>query len=139
MIELIIDMYAQDCNGLLDLKILDQHGAQIQKPTLIKGKNSIMLNIDLPNYLYFVLSGKNHKYDTKIDPNTEKVIQDKSLQITDVKIDKKSLNKNRVAKMFNLKSESNGVIKSSYWGFNGVVEFDLNYKDSLEMHLKHLE
>ena len=132
-----LEIDASEYNGFLNLEVFDKNKKLSVIPKFVTGYNSLNLEVSIPNTLYFNLSGKNHKRDTLIDSNTNKIIKDKSLQIIGMSIDGKPLNKNRVAKMFYLKTEENKLINSAYWGFNGSVELALNCKDSLEYHLSN--
>jgi hypothetical protein len=128
-----------ECNGFFVLKILDKDMKTIANPKFRNGINDCNLELLLPNCLHFHLSGKNHKRDTIVDPISKKIIKDKSLQILDIEVDGKRLNKNRIAKMFTLETEDKNKINSAYWGFNGCVKWSLDYTDSLELHLDNLE
>ena len=138
MIDVTIIIEAGYCNGLFDVKISDNNNNISFEPKLNPGLNEINLKLKLPNKLVFHLTGKNYKKDTIIDPVSKKIIQDRYIKIVDFKVDNKPFDENRIKQMFLLKSENNGIINSSYWGFNGFVEFDLPHDNSLDLHLSNL-
>ena len=135
-INLIIE--AGECNGLMKLDILDSNDTVLYKPEIKNGTNNIEIEVKIPCVLFLKVYGKNHNRDTLVDPATHKVVKDKYLKITDVYIDNKPLDKNKVQQMFVLESENNGKIHTSYWGFNGTVSFELLQEDSLELHLANM-
>ena len=129
---------AGECNGLMKLDILDSNDTVLYKPEIKNGTNNIEIEVKTPCVLFLKVYGKNHNRDTLVDPATHKVVKDKYLKITDVYIDNKPLDKNKVQQMFVLESENNGKIHTSYWGFNGIVSFELLQEDSLELHLANM-
>ena len=135
-INLIVE--AGECNGLMKLDISDSTNTILSTPNLKSGVNDIEVEVKTPCVLLLHVSGKNPNRDTLVDPATHKVVQDKYLKILDVYIDNKPLDRNKVQQMFVLESESKGKINTSYWGFNGIVSFELLYKDSLELHLANI-
>jgi len=135
-INLIVE--AGECNGLMKLDISDSTNTILSTPNLKSGVNDIEVEVKTPCVLLLHVSGKNPNRDTLVDPATHKVVQDKYLKILDVYIDNKPLDRNKVQQMFVLESESKGKINTSYWGFNGIVSFELLHKDSLELHLANI-
>jgi hypothetical protein len=138
MIELTLIVEAGESNGLMSLVISDKVGKVYQIKPLCEGKNQIEIAVETPNKLIFTLTGKNNRHDTLLDSKTGTIIKDKFIKITGVEIDGKPLNENRVAQMFTLRTQENREINSAFWGFNGCVEFDLPYADSLDLHLTNL-
>jgi len=135
-INLIVE--AGECNGLMKLDILDSIDTVLYNPKIKNGTNNIELEVKTPCVLFLKVYGKNRNRDTLVDPATHKVVKDKYLKILDVYIDNKPLDRNKVQQMFVLESESKGKINTSYWGFNGIVSFELLHKDSLELHLANI-
>lgn len=136
-INLIIE--AGEYNGLMKLDIsITKDGTVLYNPEIKNGINNIEIEVKIPCVLFFKIYGKNPNRDTLIDPATHRVVKDKYLKITDVYIDNKPLDKNKVQQMFVLESENNGKIHTSYWGFNGIVSFELLQEDSLELHLANM-
>jgi len=139
MINLLLHLEVGESNGVMNLTIVDHHDKIYWSDKLSEGKNVVELDVDTPNKLVFNLSGKNNRRDTILDKSTGKILKDKFIKITSVEINGKPLNKNVVAKMFVLHTESKEQINSSFWGFNGSVDFDLPYADALDLHLTNLE
>ena len=135
-INLIVE--AGESNGLMMLDISDSTNTVLSTPNLKSGVNDIEVEVKTPCVLLLHVSGKNPNRDTLVDPATHKVVKDKYLKILDVYIDNKPLDRNKVQQMFVLESESKGKINTSYWGFNGIVSFELLHKDSLELHLANI-
>ena len=138
MINLLLHLEVRESNGVMNLTIVDQHDKIYLSDKLSEGKNVVELDVDTPNKLVFNLSGKNNRKDTILDKSTGKILKDKFIKITSVEINGKPLNKNRVAKMFVLQTESKEQINSAFWGFNGSVDFDLPHADALDLHLTNL-
>jgi len=138
MMDVKIILEAGECNGFLDVCILDQHKNVLLKPQLNLGKNEINFRCELPNRLNFILSNKNNRRDTVVDPLHGGVVRDKYIKVIDFYVDHKPLDRNRTKQMFTLFTENNGTIQSAYWGFNGNVELMMPYKSSFEFHLSNL-
>lgn len=128
---------AGECNGFFDLKIFDQQQTVQLNPEFKQGINEIILDLDLPNTLFFDLQGKNHDCDTEVDDKGN-IIRDKYLKVIEFLVDNKPVKSDKTKQMFILQSENNGEIHSSYWGFNGKVELDLTYESALDFHLSNL-
>jgi len=138
MIDIKIILEAGECNGFLNLCILDQNKNVLQQPRFDLGKNEINFRCNIPNRLNFKLSNKNNNRDTVVDPLHGNVVRDKYIKIIDFYVDNKPLDRNRVKQMFTLVTEKNGTVQSAYWGFNGCVELDMPYNNSFEFHLSNL-
>ena len=128
---------AGECNGVMNAHITDSNETLSIVPSLKKGINNLEIVLDTPNTLKITLSGKTHR-DTRIDPVTNNIIQDKYLKMIDVLIEGKPLDRNKVQQMFVIDTEKNGEIRTSYWGFNGTVAMDPEHEDPLHLHLYNI-
>jgi hypothetical protein len=135
-IELVLE--AGECNGLMTISITDKNKSFVSRPTLHEGVNKIKLSTIMPNTLIISLDNKNNRKDTILDSQSQKVIKDKYVKVIDFIMDGKPFPKDRVSQMFEIKTRSNGTIKTSYWGFNGEVTLDLPHDDSLKTHLSNI-
>ena len=138
MIDLKITLEAGKSNGLMSITINDIQGNNYPVGALVEGTNIISLNVTTPNKLILTILGKNNKRDTVLDNVTGAIIKDKFVKVVSLEIDGKPLNEHRVAQMFVLKTINGNDVNSAFWGFNGTVELDLPYKDSLDFHLSNL-
>lgn len=130
-------MEAGECNGVMDVTITDSNETLSISPRLQKGINNIEILLKTPNILKIDLCGKTHR-DTRMDPVTKNIIQDKYLKMLDVLIEGKPLDRNKVQQMFVIDTEKNGKIRTSYWGFNGTVSMHLEHEDPLYLHLYNI-
>ena len=138
MIGIKILLEAGECNGFFDMAVQDHLGNILSDPKLHSGTNTVEFRCSLPNTLRFVLSGKDNRRDTVVDPIHGSIIQDKFVNVLDFYVDNKPLNVNKTKKLFTLHTEDDVKIRSSYWGFNGTVDLDMPYKNSFEFHLSNL-
>ena len=102
---------AGECNGVMNAHITDSNETLSIVPSLKKGINNLEIVLDTPNTLKITLSGKTHR-DTRIDPVTNNIIQDKYLKMIDVLIEGKPLDRNKVQQMFVIDTEKNGEIRT---------------------------
>ena len=135
-INLIIE--AGECNGVMKLDVSSSAHTMLSTPEIKSGVNDLEVEVKTPCMLLLKVSGKDPDRDTLIDPATHRIVKDKYLKILDVYIDNKPLDRNKVQQMFVLESDTKGKINTSYWGFNGVVTFELLQEDSLELHLANM-
>lgn len=90
------------------------------------GKAIYKTNVDLPTTIVMEISGKG-KYDTIID-SQENIVKDKFILLEEVKVNGISPNINYLKKWPRLiigNKDSNKVVYSNYFGFNGIVELEL--------------
>lgn len=77
----------------------------------------------LPETITIKTSGKNPKYDTKVD-SEGKISEDMSVQIESISLDSFELNELYLHQKIKILTDSGDVHTTSYFGFNGTVNLD---------------
>ena len=91
--------------------------------------------IELPKEVIIRTSGKNHKYDTKMDA-AGNIYEDLSVQIESISLDLIELNDYYIHQKINILTENGETFTTSYIGFNGVIKLDFSEDDVFAQVLK---
>lgn len=94
--------------------IADQHGAF-----------ACNFNIALPTTIKLTFSGKDNLTDTVVDSNG-KIIEDKAVIIQEITLDNIPISDVYIKKYLKLTTLDQQEIYTSYIGFNGIMELDLD-------------
>lgn len=107
-----------ECNEkLLTVKVNDMFLNPIDNIAIWKDE------IELPFTINIVTSGKNPKYDTKID-KAGNIFEDLAVQIESIYIDSFPLNDIYLHQKIKIITDDGHEYTTSYFGFNGVVKLE---------------
>lgn len=133
MTKLSLQIENQNCNGSMSFKCFTKKRILGEYSGIEEGVHLYNFDIKLPTAFYMLVTGKDNNVDTVVENG--KIVKDKCLIIKDIVLDYKPVKDTAIYKMIKLKTTSGEEIVSNYIGFNGIVEIDLNYDDSLLAHL----
>ena len=91
--------------------------------------------LELPAQVTITTSGKNHKYDTKMDESGN-IYEDLAVQIESIKLDSFDLNEQYLHQKINILTESGETHTTSYIGFNGTINLDFDENNVFAQVLK---
>jgi len=107
-----------ECNEkLLTVKVNDMFLNPIDNIAIWKDE------IELPCTINIVTSGKNPKYDTKIDKEGN-IFEDLAVQIESIYIDSFPLNDIYLHQKIKIITDDGHIHTTSYFGFNGVIKLE---------------
>jgi hypothetical protein len=94
----------------------------IQKP--LDGRVDMELDLVLPENVVIKTSGKNLKYDTKMNSKGE-IIEDLYVKIESISLDGFPLGERYIHQLITINTDDGNHVSTSYLGFNGevVLEF----------------
>ncbi len=94
----------------------------IQKP--LDGRVDMELDLVLPENVVIKTSGKNLKYDTKMNSKGE-IIEDLYVKIESISLDGFPLSERYIHQLITMNTDDGNHVSTSYLGFNGevVLEF----------------
>ena len=91
--------------------------------------------IELPKEVVIRTSGKNHKYDTKIDA-AGNIYEDMAVQIESISLDSFKLTEIYLHQKIKILTESGEEYTTSYFGFNGSIVLDFSESNVFTQVLK---
>jgi len=91
--------------------------------------------IELPKEVIIRTSGKNHRYDTKMDA-AGNIYEDLSVQIESISLDSIELNEKYLHQKINILTENGEIFTTSYIGFNGVINLNFSEDNTFTQVLK---
>ena len=122
-----------ECNGKLMKVEVDCGHSVILEPV---DKYAVFeQQIELPKKVIIRTSGKNHKYDTKMDESGN-IYEDLAVQIESIKLDSFDLNEQYLHQKINILTESGETHTTSYIGFNGTINLDFDENNVFAQVLK---
>ena len=113
----IVFKYLQCNNKLMQVQVEDT----VLKP--VDGYATYTSTIELPTQVKIKISGKNNKYDTKIDSNGN-IYEDLAVIIESISLDKFKLEEQYLSQKISILTETGDTHTTSYYGFNGTVNID---------------
>lgn len=122
-VTVIFEFLVTNCNGSMNIDILDQNQILYSGKDLQEGPLNIGIDIDWPTQLTIITSNKNNK-DTQCD-DTGHVVSDKSIEVIGVLINNFPVQIGLVDQLFNCRRHhSEEITHENYWGFNGTITID---------------
>jgi hypothetical protein len=91
--------------------------------------------LELPAQVTITTSGKNHRYDTKVDESGN-ICEDLAVQIESIKLDSFDLNDKYIHQKINILTESGETHTTSYIGFNGTININFDENNVFAQILK---
>ena len=91
--------------------------------------------LELPAQVTITTSGKNHRYDTKVDESGN-IYEDLAVQIESIKLDSFDLNDKYIHQKINILTESGETHTTSYIGFNGTININFDENNVFAQILK---
>ena len=105
----------------------------IQKP--LDGRVDMELDLMLPENVVIETSGKNPKYDTKMNSKGE-IVEDLYVQIESISLDGFPLGEKYIHQMVKINTDEGKHVNTSYLGYNGEVVLEFTEDNAFFQVLK---
>lgn len=121
-------------NGTMSLKAVSGKKVLIDKKTFRDEKFSFSAEISWPDPVVFILEGKEPN-DTLVDKSGN-VSMDKFIKLESMIVDRMPVHIIALLDCVELATDTQ-VLKTNYWGFNGVASILFDKNDTLAWHLNN--
>ena len=110
-------------NSSMQLTISNNNN-EIKIKKFNKEITTVSLNITFPTTVLITVSGKSIN-DTVLD-SSGNIIADKYLKLTDIRVDKMSVDRYYLPRFIEFETEEKKKIITNYFGFNGTIAIDFS-------------
>ena len=132
---LIFDFTIGHYNGTMSMRAVSGDRVLFDKKNFDTDKFSFETEISWPDPVHFFLSNKNPN-DTLVDESGT-IVQDKFIKLESITVDRLPVH---IVALLECVEIDTGVdiIKTNYWGFNGVSRILFDRDDTLSWHLNNM-
>ena len=124
-----------ECNGFMNLEIRDKSSQLLVLNNIEEADQKITLDLEFPNVLEFVSTGKNLHADTKLDKDNN-IIADKFVKLLSMNVGYVPVNQYVLQTICKFQPKNAKPIYNLYWYTNGKASIEFNDENFLRWHLR---